>query len=660
LVDLIVGGHDRPLYIYEKILEKFGIVNYRPMGGALVWYESPMWKKHIIATGRFFSTDIKVYDLDGDGDNDVLCLTNKELLWFRNPDWTPTVIDNEELHDIEIGDFDKDGNIDIIGRNQSAFGGRGEKLFFYYQFRKGLWKKIIMPCPKGEGLKAADINGDGLLDVVVNGKWYENSGKPEASGWKGRVYTRSWEWPHTTISVGDVNGDRRPDIILTPSEKAGMSYRISWFEAPMTYEAEWREHIVEDNVECVYHFSGTADMDMDGDIDILTAEMFQGTDPDEVKIYVNDGDGKKWTKRIISNMGSHNIRMVDIDGDGDIDLFGANWEGDYQAIEIWVNQICRWERHLIDKKKPWRAVFITSADMDGDGYKDIITGGWWYRNPGKPSGTWERREIGRGAKNMAAVFDFDGDGNMDVLSTNGKTDHNTFVWARNDGRGTFEIFNNIPGGRGDFLQGIAIGEYAPGKKSAAVSWHAPDKGIQMLTIPGSPGTRPWVWRDISAISQDEELSAGDIDRDGDLDLLLGTKWLRNDGDTWKEMTIALTGDNPDRNRLADINRDGRVDAIVGFEAISTPGKVVWYEQGEIATAPWNEHVIGTCIGPMSSMLRTWTMMATWMLLSGNIISRNRRKRACMSFGTWTVKASYGQKSWYPSAMSTMTEPTWWT
>ena len=46
-------------------------------------------------------------------------------------------------------------------------------------------------------------------------------------------------------------------------------------------------------------------------------------------------------------------------------------------------------------------------------------------------------------------------------------------------------------------------------------------------------------------------------------------------------------------------RDGRLDAVVGFEAISKPGDVVWYEQPSSAEGPWIKHVIATVIGPMS-------------------------------------------------------------
>ena len=81
--------------------------------------------------------------------------------------------------------------------------------------------------------------------------------------------------------------------------------------------------------------------------------------------------------------------------------------------------------------------------------------------------------------------------------------------------------------------------------------------------------------------------------------MLGTVWLRNSPEGWHRFTIDPGRTNPDRNRLADINRDGKLDAVVGFEAISRRGGVIWYEQGPVATQPWIPHLIGTVIGPMS-------------------------------------------------------------
>lgn len=61
-----------------------------------------------------------------------------------------------------------------------------------------------------------------------------------------------------------------------------------------------------------------------------------------------------------------------------------------------------------------------------------------------------------------------------------------------------------------------------------------------------------------------------------------------------------TDDAPDRNLLTDINRDGKLDAVVCYETISKPGKLAWYEQkGEPGSTEWAEQLIGVIIGPMS-------------------------------------------------------------
>jgi len=202
--------------------------------------------------------------------------------------------------------------------------------------------------------------------------------------------------------------------------------------------------------------------------------------------------------------------------------------------------------------------------------------------------------------NLAALYDFDGDGDLDVLGTEGQgSDPDArFVWAQNDGPGRFTIRTNISAGQGDFLQGVAVARFG-GPLEVALSWHVGGQGVQMLTVPANPAVGTWPWRVVSAQSQDEQLTAGDIDRDGDLDLLLGTQWLRNDTASWSFQTLNSSAGMPDRNRLVDINGDGRLDAVVGFEGVSTLAKLVWYEQPVSPTNAWTEHLITNLVGPMS-------------------------------------------------------------
>jgi len=263
----------------------------------------------------------------------------------------------------------------------------------------------------------------------------------------------------------------------------------------------------------------------------------------------------------------------------------------------------RWQRHVIDDSRPARAIFIGGADLDGDNLADIVTGSVWYRNPGSPGGTWERRALGEPLRNMAAISDFDGDGDLDVLGTEGEGSNasSVFAWARNDGSGGLTILENLESAEGDFLQGVCVADLVPGgSMEVALSWHQAGHGIQLLSVPSDPSTEQWTWSRVSDTSFDEQLSCGDIDSDGDQDLLLGTVWLENNGGSFTARTLFDTAGSPDRNRLADIDGDGHLDAVVGYEAISTAGTLAWYEQPDTATSLWTEHVIADDVtGPMS-------------------------------------------------------------
>lgn len=302
--------------------------------GGMVAYLAPDWRKIVINDSLNISTDAEVCDVDNDKTPDIVAVVKKAIVWFAGPDWKLHLIDSIIGHDVEVYDFDNDGLIDVISRNQGAFGtAGGHTLYFYNQKPLGTWTRYQKEILDGEGIKMADINNDKKMDIVTNGFWFENTGN--MAGWIERKFTDTWEWVNAAIDIADINNDGLQDILHSPSELRGTYYHISWFEAPKDPTSIWKEHIVADSVETVLHSIGAADFDLDGKIDIVVAEMQQGADPDEVAIFYNLGKNK-WEKQVISTGGSHSMRLYDFDGDGDIDVVGANFAEN--IVKMWVNE----------------------------------------------------------------------------------------------------------------------------------------------------------------------------------------------------------------------------------------------------------------------------------------------------------------------------------
>lgn len=311
--------------------------------GPLVWYRWPDFKKYIIADTGWNTVSGAVGDVDGDGDLDVLLGGS---VWFENPGqlrsspervWTRHVIADDPTHDIAAADFNGDGRLDAVTRNQSEFGTqKGNRIRVWLQQPEQRWQGVELSCPHGEGLAVADLDRDGDPDIVIGGTWFETIREGGQVRWQAHGFAEFHR--NATVAVADFNRDGRLDVALAPSELAGQQYRLSWFEAPANPRTpSWREHRLADPLEAVVHSLAAADFDRDGRMDLAFAEMHQGADPDEVGVLLNRGSDHPWEKVVVSTTGSHGLQVLDVDGDGAPDLFGANWSGPRRSVQLWHN-----------------------------------------------------------------------------------------------------------------------------------------------------------------------------------------------------------------------------------------------------------------------------------------------------------------------------------
>jgi len=299
-------------------------------------------------------------DIDRDGDMDLITARERgrhPLVWVENPlknggdparsVWKayrihPDPQDPDEIHTTYIDaqskvagglDLNRDGRLDIV---IAAF----KQTLWYVpgppKPKEGNWEfyKVAEGKHGHGGARVADIDGDHDLDIVWGHSWYENLGDPTKVPWRG--HTIDADWPdECKIAVGDLDKDGRLDVVLTGEES---QHGVAWYKNPGAgAKGTWAKHLVVSNWEGL-HSCQLADFDSDGDLDIFTAQM-HGRAGQRVAILENvEIQTNNWQQHIISSVGSHNARVGDIDGDGDPDIAGKNYEGDKRP-RIWINEI---------------------------------------------------------------------------------------------------------------------------------------------------------------------------------------------------------------------------------------------------------------------------------------------------------------------------------
>jgi len=308
----------------------------------------------VVAHVTWESSDLRVYFGDGRGQFS----DSGQRLTMSAPADQPLVYDIDGNKTADI----------IVGRTTWVNDGRG-------RFTAGPAILVDADGAAVRGGRLADLSGDGVVDLLV--VLMPGPGRPNAI----RLYLNDRKGmfreagqtvlPGITsaIAIGDVNGDRVPDVVVS-------GWRNAETDACPNRALlnDGKGHLSDTGQqldEKMNHSHGVALGDMDGDGDLDVVLVAQGGAL-AGGVYLNDGKGRFTAGARIGTSGIEKVALTDIDADGDLDVFLACVGPD----EVWVNDSRGGFTDAgvrLGKDWSWE---LAVGDFNGDRLPDVFVAGF--------------------------------------------------------------------------------------------------------------------------------------------------------------------------------------------------------------------------------------------------------------------------------------------
>lgn len=323
-------------------------------------YTDNGWERYLIDDSPLrIEAGSAAHDIDGDGDMDIVFGgegRSNQIWWWENPypdirpdrPWRRYLIKDSgynKHHDQAFIDFDGDGQKELVFWNQNARGifyaeiPRNPKKvdewdylpIYTYTDEGEMEPRSTYPnwrrTHEHEGLYAMDMNGDGVDDIVGGGRWFEY----REENFLEHIIDASYTF--TRSVAGQLIEGERPEVVMVVGDGVGPLVMYHW------EEGFWKSTVLLEDVDNG-HTLDIVDFNGDGHLDIFNAEMrFGEGNPDsEIRILLGDGRGH-FSKHVVARgFGVHEGRLVDLDGDGDLDVLGKPYTWQAPRLDIWINE----------------------------------------------------------------------------------------------------------------------------------------------------------------------------------------------------------------------------------------------------------------------------------------------------------------------------------
>jgi hypothetical protein len=323
-------------------------------------------------------------------------------LKFRSTSYT----DGANPQWIAVGDFNKDGKLDFANVDYSN-GGAGLVSVFLGNGDGTFKAKVDYPAGNGpDGIAAADVNGDGILDLVVANDTGSSISVLIGNGdgtFKTHKDYDAGSFPHW-IAVGDFNGDGKPDLVETNEGQ------------------------------------------------------------DTVGVFINNGDGtfKEMQTFPVSKF-PYSVSVGDFNHDGKLDLAVTGYQ--YSVVSVLLGKgDGSFDAH-VDYQTGTSPAVVETADINKDGKLDLVTVNYSNGNAGTASvllgngdGTFRKHidsGVGAGPDGLA-IGDFNGDGKLDLGVANLIGGSMSVLLGKGDG--TFQTHVDFPAQ--NFPLGMGAGAFS--------------------------------------------------------------------------------------------------------------------------------------------------------------------------------------------------------